>query len=51
METYVMQNTLTGEKVTCGWYEALTLRGDGWVELQCNPAPYLEEEEFLFDEF
>lgn len=52
METYVMQNAITKEKVTCYWYEALSLRQKGWIEVDYIPDfDYADlENECLIDE-
>jgi len=53
METYVMQNLRTKEKITCNWYKALTLKQNGWVEIDYIPDfDYaLEDEGVLVDEY
>ena len=53
METYVMQNLRTKEKITCYWYEALTLKQSGWVEIEYIPDfDYaLQDEGVLVDEY
>jgi hypothetical protein len=37
METYVMKNVETNEKITCYWYEAMDLKEKGWVEVEYIP--------------
>ncbi len=53
MESYVMKNPATGEKITCYWYEALTLKQRGWAEVEYIPDfDYaLQDEGILVDEY
>lgn len=53
MESYVMQNPKTKEKIVCYWYEALIFRDQGWKEIEYIPDYNLslDDDVYLLDEY